>query len=145
MSHRDRAKRSFKVFALTETAAKDTKFKLQPRGNGGPAAPEEEIETDLVTYFKKAYNISLNFPMLPCVQAGKNITLPIEMCSVIEGQRYMKKLDERQTAVWRSSSFFMYRWPSMTEHISIGRVMFLPAWTQGSIGKFRLMLYAFLK
>ncbi|KAG0077322.1 hypothetical protein BGZ90_007372, partial [Linnemannia elongata] len=97
VSHRERAKRSFKVFALTETAAKDTKFKLQPRGNGDPAAPEEEVETDLVTYFKKAYNISLNFPMLPCVQAGKNIILPLELCSVIEGQRYMKKLDERQT------------------------------------------------
>ncbi|KAK3837132.1 MAG: Piwi domain-containing protein [Linnemannia elongata] len=98
VSHRERARRSFKVFALTETTAKDTKFKLQPRSNSDPAAPEEEVETDLVTYFKKAYNINLNFPMLPCVQAGKNITLPIELCSVIEGQRYMKKLDERQTA-----------------------------------------------
>lgn len=98
MSHRERAKRSFKVFALTVTAAKDTKFNLQPRGNGDPATPEEEVETDLVTYFKKAYNINLNFPMLPCVQAGKSIILPIELCSVIEGQRYMKKLDERQTA-----------------------------------------------
>ncbi|KAF9087913.1 eukaryotic translation initiation factor 2C, 2 [Mortierella sp. AD031] len=99
VSHRERAKRSFKVFSLTETSAKDTKFKLQPRGDADPnAPPEEETETDLVTYFKKAYNITLQFPMLPCVQAGKNITLPLELCSVVEGQRYMKKLDERQTA-----------------------------------------------
>ncbi|KAF9931854.1 eukaryotic translation initiation factor 2C, 2 [Linnemannia zychae] len=97
VSHRERGKRSFKIMALTETAAKDTKFKFQHKGTSDVSLIEEG-ETDLVTYFKKTYSISLSYPMLPCVHAGKSIMLPIELCSVIEGQRCMKKLDERQTA-----------------------------------------------
>ncbi|KAF9096333.1 eukaryotic translation initiation factor 2C, 2 [Mortierella sp. GBA35] len=98
LTHRERTTRSFKVLGLTDTSADYTMFKLRPQGNNGHhAPPEEEIETNVVSYFKNAYNITLQFPMLPCVKVGKSIMLPLELCSVIDGQRYTKKLDERQT------------------------------------------------
>ncbi|KAG9326406.1 hypothetical protein KVV02_008026 [Mortierella alpina] len=100
VTHRERTKREFKIFNLTKTAAKDTRFTLSSppgaAGAGGEAQPGGE--TDIVSYFKSTYNITLSYPMLPCVSAGKNLLLPMELCSVVSGQRYMKKLDERQTA-----------------------------------------------
>ncbi|KAK5809212.1 Piwi domain-containing protein [Linnemannia elongata] len=98
VNHRGNVKRSFKIFGLTATAAKDTKFMQQIRGTGEATGPETQVKTDVVTYFKKAHNITINFPMLPCVKVGQSIILPIELCSVLEGQRYLRKLDGVQTA-----------------------------------------------
>ncbi|KAF9539398.1 Eukaryotic translation initiation factor 2C [Mortierella hygrophila] len=98
VNHRRNVKRSFKVLGLTTTAAKDTKFMQQIRSTSETAGPEAQVETDVVTYFKQAYNITINFPMLPCVKVGQSIVLPIELCFVLEGQRYLRKLDKVQTA-----------------------------------------------
>ncbi|KAG0302454.1 Eukaryotic translation initiation factor 2C [Dissophora globulifera] len=100
VEHRQKTKRTFKMLGLTKTSARETVFKLSTdrmRGQGGEAA-EPEVEMDIVSYFKNVYNINLVYPTLPCVRVGKNIALPMELCRVVEGQRYQKKLDERQTA-----------------------------------------------
>ncbi|KAG0212796.1 hypothetical protein BGX28_005643 [Mortierella sp. GBA30] len=100
VTHRERVKREFKIFGLTKTAAKDTTFSLStsPSGSEGAAGTGTGPDIDIVTYFKDTYNITIKYPTLPCVSAGKNLLLPMELCSVVQGQRCLKKLDERQTA-----------------------------------------------
>ncbi|KZV47182.1 protein argonaute 5 [Dorcoceras hygrometricum] len=52
-------------------------------------------------YFRQKYNIKLQYPFLPAVQAGsdsKPIYLPMELCKIVEGQRYSKRLNERQVS-----------------------------------------------
>ncbi|CAG8654357.1 5692_t:CDS:10, partial [Ambispora leptoticha] len=53
---------------------------------------------DVATYFHQTYHRPLSFPYLPCVVVNKDMFLPMEVCQVIEGQRYMRKLNEKQTA-----------------------------------------------
>ncbi|KAF9359202.1 Eukaryotic translation initiation factor 2C [Mortierella sp. AD094] len=98
VSHRQRSKKTLKIFGMTKTAARDTVFKLNVDPKDNSADPPQERDIDIVTYFKKTYNITLSYPSLPCVTVGKTAILPLEVCTVVEGQRYMKKLDERQTA-----------------------------------------------
>lgn len=53
----------------------------------------------VVQYFQRKYNIVLQCPFLPAVQAGsdtKPIYLPMELCRIVEGQRFSRKLNERQ-------------------------------------------------
>ncbi|KAF9435066.1 hypothetical protein BGZ76_006969, partial [Entomortierella beljakovae] len=99
-SHRQKAKKTLKIFGLTKTSAQETVFKLSAdtRDVSGSNPPDPERETNIVEYFKNTYNITLSYPSLPCVTVGKTAMLPLELCTVIEGQRYMKKLDDRQTA-----------------------------------------------
>nr|AGS47792.1 argonaute 5 [Salvia miltiorrhiza] len=57
------------------------------------------IFISVAQYFSQKYNVKLQFPNLPAVQAGsdtKPIYLPMELCSIVEGQRYSRKLNERQ-------------------------------------------------
>lgn len=61
----------------------------------------------VVQYFHRKYNIVLQYPFLPAVQAGsdtKPIYLPMELCRIVEGQRFSRKLNERQvTALLRAT------------------------------------------
>ncbi|OQV05203.1 Piwi domain-containing protein [Cladophialophora immunda] len=50
-------------------------------------------------YFKRKYNINLQYPNLRLVEmTKKNVKYPMEFLSILEGQRYGAKLDEIQTA-----------------------------------------------
>ncbi|RIA98350.1 Piwi domain-containing protein [Glomus cerebriforme] len=79
-------KKSFKISKLTPASADSTKFEI-----GGNTMSVSE-------YFQKTYNRRLGYSFLPCVVVKKNVFLPIEICDVIEGQRHIRKLNERQTA-----------------------------------------------
>ncbi|KAK3825007.1 MAG: Piwi domain-containing protein, partial [Benniella sp.] len=92
VDHRQRSNRTLKIFSLTRTSAKDTVFKMAVNRDRGT------IDIDVVTYFKQVYNIALNYPSLPCVIVSRSAILPLEVCRVVEGQRYMKQLGERQEA-----------------------------------------------
>ncbi|KAG8387567.1 hypothetical protein BUALT_Bualt02G0034800 [Buddleja alternifolia] len=53
----------------------------------------------VVQYFRQKYNIVLRYPFLPALQAGsgaKPVSLPMELCRIVEGQRYTKKLNQKQ-------------------------------------------------
>ncbi|KAF0909917.1 hypothetical protein E2562_001181, partial [Oryza meyeriana var. granulata] len=73
---------------------------------GLTSAPLNELTFDqdgtrvsVVQYFKRQYNYSLKYINWPCLQAGSDSRptyLPMEVCSILEGQRYSKKLNERQ-------------------------------------------------
>ncbi|POG72317.1 ribonuclease H-like domain-containing protein [Rhizophagus irregularis DAOM 181602=DAOM 197198] len=79
-NHRVENRRKFKIMKLTQTPASYTMFD----GVDGS-------KTDVKTYFQNKYNIRLLYPFLPCVVVSKNKYLPIEVCDVIPGQRYMGK------------------------------------------------------
>uniref|UniRef100_A0A5B6ZD42 Protein argonaute 5 n=1 Tax=Davidia involucrata TaxID=16924 RepID=A0A5B6ZD42_DAVIN len=61
----------------------------------------------VVQYFRERYHINLRFALLPALQAGsdaKPIYLPMEICKIVGGQRYSKKLNEKQvTALLRAT------------------------------------------
>ncbi|KAF3333035.1 protein argonaute MEL1-like protein [Carex littledalei] len=53
----------------------------------------------IVQYFRNKYGLNLRYTKLPCLLAGSDSRpkyLPMEVCQIISGQRYVKKLNERQ-------------------------------------------------
>ncbi|KAI3899299.1 hypothetical protein MKW92_024320 [Papaver armeniacum] len=60
---------------------------------------EDGTNQSVVRYFKEKYNIQLKYAHWPCLQAGsdaKPVYLPMEVCILVEGQKYSKKLNEKQ-------------------------------------------------
>ncbi|XP_047340340.1 protein argonaute MEL1-like [Impatiens glandulifera] len=56
-------------------------------------------QKSVVQYYLERYHITIRYPSLPAMQSGsdsKPIYLPLELCKIVEGQRYTKKLNERQ-------------------------------------------------
>ncbi|PKY39143.1 Piwi-domain-containing protein [Rhizophagus irregularis] len=79
--------RRFRIFKVTNTSASNTIF--DDNGN----------QTDVASYFQRTYNIQLLYPFFPCIVIRRGTYLPMEVCNVVKGQRYMRRmLDERQTA-----------------------------------------------
>ncbi|KAF2300713.1 hypothetical protein GH714_015302 [Hevea brasiliensis] len=68
---------------------------------------DNSSDVSVVQYFRARYNIGLRYTSLPALQAGsdsKPIYLPMELCRIVEGQRYTKKLNDRQvTALLRAT------------------------------------------
>ncbi|XP_043699782.1 protein argonaute 5 [Telopea speciosissima] len=61
----------------------------------------------VVRYFQERYRIRLQYTHWPSVQSGSDSKpryFPMEVCKIVEGQRYSKKLNERQvTAILRET------------------------------------------
>ncbi|GMY15910.1 protein argonaute 5-like isoform X1 [Fagus crenata] len=60
---------------------------------------DNKTKTSVVQYFRDRYNIFLQYVSLPALQAGsdtKPVYLPMEVCKIVAGQRYSKRLNERQ-------------------------------------------------
>ncbi|RVX20120.1 Protein argonaute MEL1 [Vitis vinifera] len=68
---------------------------------------DQATRVSVVQYFRQKYNIVLKYPSWPSLQAGsdsKPIYLPMEVCKIVEGQRYTRKLNDRQvTALLRAT------------------------------------------
>ncbi|KAL6894479.1 hypothetical protein ACP4OV_008577 [Aristida adscensionis] len=78
---------------------------MRYRIKGITSAPLNELTFDkdgtnvsVVQYFREQYNYHLKYTHWPCLQAGgsKTVYLPMEVCNIVEGQRYSSKLNERQ-------------------------------------------------
>ena len=54
----------------------------------------------ITEYFKERYGVQLEYGYLPCVVFGKGrkVMIPVELCRVREGQRYLGRLNEFQLA-----------------------------------------------
>ncbi|TYJ18049.1 hypothetical protein E1A91_A09G095000v1, partial [Gossypium mustelinum] len=60
---------------------------------------DKRANVSVVKYFREKYNVVLKYPSLPALQSGSQarpVYLPMELCSIVEGQRYTKKLNEQQ-------------------------------------------------
>lgn len=79
VTHRGEVRRKFKVIKLTPTAASATFFM------------KDNVRTNVATYFFQTYGRRLQFPSMPCVVTGRDVFLPMEICSVIEVTHWRKK------------------------------------------------------
>ncbi|PKY61478.1 PAZ domain-containing protein [Rhizophagus irregularis] len=89
-NHRPEYRQKFKIEKLTRISASNIKLDVD---NGNKIN-----KVNVQTYFQNTYNRRLLYPFLPCVIVRKNNYLPIEVCDVIPEQRYMRKLNDIQTA-----------------------------------------------
>ncbi|KAI9140301.1 Piwi domain-containing protein [Paraphysoderma sedebokerense] len=88
--HRKDSKKKFRVARISKDSAERVVFKLQ-----------DGSSSTVGQYFRQTYGRSLEYGNLPCVLVGdvkKGVYLPMEVCQVVEGQRYIKKLNDKQTA-----------------------------------------------
>ncbi|KAF9963509.1 Protein argonaute 10, partial [Mortierella alpina] len=88
-------KKRFKVSELSIKSA--DKITFDQEMNDGKTA-----KVSIPQYFSAAYSLKLRYPSLPCIgvkaRDGKIMYFPVEVCSIVPGKRYLKKLDENQTA-----------------------------------------------
>lgn len=86
--HRETVQR-YRVCGLTEEATENLWF-----------ADRDGKNLRLVTYFKDHYNYDIEFRNLPCLQISRSkpCYLPMELCMICEGQKFLGKLSDDQTA-----------------------------------------------
>ncbi|KAM0902731.1 hypothetical protein ACQ4PT_019040 [Festuca glaucescens] len=87
ITHRGSLRRKYRVSGLTAQPTHELVF---PIG--------DEMKS-VVEYFKEMYGFSIKQPHLPCLLVGnpkKPNYLPMEACKIVEGQRYKKRLNEKQ-------------------------------------------------
>ncbi|XP_062158569.1 protein argonaute 5-like isoform X2 [Alnus glutinosa] len=88
VTHRECFK-SYKVSGVTTQPTNQLTFTLD----------DKKTKMSVAQYFCDKYNIELQNVNLPALQAGcdsKPIYLPMELCKIATGQRYSKRLNDRQ-------------------------------------------------
>ncbi|OWM73716.1 hypothetical protein CDL15_Pgr026820 [Punica granatum] len=83
--------RTYRITGISPQSAQHTMFTLD----------DNKTSISVVQYFRQKYNIVVKHPNLPCLQAGsdsKPVYLPMEVCKIIRGQRYTRKLNEKQVS-----------------------------------------------
>ncbi|PHU15618.1 hypothetical protein BC332_16823 [Capsicum chinense] len=89
VTHCGNMRRKYRISGLTSHATKELIFPVDERGT----------MKAVVEYFRETYGFVIQHTQLPCLQVG-NIQrpnyLPMEVCKIVEGQRYSKRLNERQ-------------------------------------------------
>nr|AAS01930.1 putative piwi domain containing protein [Oryza sativa Japonica Group]ABF96954.1 Piwi domain containing protein, expressed [Oryza sativa Japonica Group] len=86
--HRETNQR-YHVHSLTKETTENLKF----RDRSGK-------DLMVVDYFKEHYNHDIQFRNLPCLQIGRSkpCYVPMELCVVCEGQKFLGKLSDEQTS-----------------------------------------------
>ncbi|XP_002522490.2 protein argonaute 7 [Ricinus communis] len=86
--HRETVQR-YRVYGLTEQATENLWF-----------ADRDGKNLRLLSYFKDHYNYDIKFRNLPCLQISRSkpCYLPMELCMICEGQKFLGKLSDDQTA-----------------------------------------------
>ncbi|KAH9603060.1 hypothetical protein KSS87_014862, partial [Heliosperma pusillum] len=82
-------RKCYKVIGISNEPANQIMFSL---GN-------EESQLSVAQYFRDKYKLQLKFPALPCIQVGsskKPTYIPMELCGIVKGQKYPKKLNTDQ-------------------------------------------------
>ncbi|KAJ7953861.1 Argonaute family protein [Quillaja saponaria] len=86
--HRETVQR-YRIYGLTEAATENLWF-----------ADRDGKNLRLVNYFKDHYSYDIQFRNLPCLQISRSkpCYLPMELCMICEGQKFLGKLSDDQTA-----------------------------------------------
>ncbi|KAH8958404.1 hypothetical protein BDL97_06G022200 [Sphagnum fallax] len=87
--HRGSMRRKYRIAGLTKEATEDLQFPVDEKGT----------LKSVTDYFRETYKFSIRYPKLPCLQVGNQQRpnyLPMEVCKIAEGQRYSKRLNDRQ-------------------------------------------------
>ncbi|KAJ8513829.1 hypothetical protein OPV22_004263 [Ensete ventricosum] len=89
ITHRGNVRRKYRVSGLTAQPTRELIFPIDDQMN----------MKSVVEYFKEMYGFTIQYAHLPCLQVGnqkKANYLPLEACKIVEGQRYTKRLNEKQ-------------------------------------------------
>ncbi|KAL0903812.1 hypothetical protein M5K25_025865 [Dendrobium thyrsiflorum] len=88
VTHRGAVRRKYRVSGLTSQPTRELIFPVDEQMN----------MKSVVEYFKEMYGFTIQHSHLPCLQVGnqKANYLPMEACKIVEGQRYTKRLNEKQ-------------------------------------------------
>uniref|UniRef100_A0A2N9F5D0 Piwi domain-containing protein n=1 Tax=Fagus sylvatica TaxID=28930 RepID=A0A2N9F5D0_FAGSY len=89
VTHRGNVRRKYRVSGLTSQPTRELVFPVDDNSN----------MKSVVEYFQEMYGFTIQHTHLPCLQVGnqkKANYLPMEACKIVEGQRYTKRLNERQ-------------------------------------------------
>ncbi|RLM85364.1 hypothetical protein C2845_PM04G05340 [Panicum miliaceum] len=89
-THRQGKRSIYKITGITSVPLAQLSFSW----NNGP-------QLTVVQYFVQQYKYRLQYTAWPCLQSGNNskpIYLPMEVCQIIEGQKYTRKLSDIQVA-----------------------------------------------
>ncbi|KAJ4834563.1 argonaute 1B [Turnera subulata] len=89
VTHRGNMRRKYRISGLTSQATRELTFPVDERGT----------QKSVVEYFYETYGFVIQHTQFPCLQVGNQQRpnyLPMEVCKIVEGQRYSKRLNERQ-------------------------------------------------
>ncbi|ERM97078.1 protein argonaute PNH1 isoform X1 [Amborella trichopoda] len=89
VTHRGSVRRKYRVSGLTTQPTRELRFPVDDQSN----------MKSVIEYFQEMYGFTIKHTHLPCLQVGnqkKANYLPMEACKIVEGQRYTKRLNERQ-------------------------------------------------
>ncbi|XWS48203.1 hypothetical protein CRYUN_Cryun13aG0053700 [Craigia yunnanensis] len=89
VTHRGNMRRKYRISGLTSQATRELTFPVDERGT----------MKSVVEYFYETYGFIIQHTQWPCLQVGspqRPNYLPMEVCKIVEGQRYSKRLNERQ-------------------------------------------------
>ncbi|PKA66209.1 Protein argonaute 1A [Apostasia shenzhenica] len=89
VTHRGNMRRKYRISGLTSQATRELTFPVDERGT----------MKSVVQYFHETYGFTIQHTNWPCLQVGNQQRpnyLPMEVCKIVEGQRYSKRLNERQ-------------------------------------------------
>ncbi|KAI5080699.1 hypothetical protein GOP47_0003882 [Adiantum capillus-veneris] len=89
VTHRGNMRRKYRISGLTSQPTQELTFPVDDKGT----------MKSVVEYFQETYGYSIRYTGLPCLQVGNQQRpnyLPMEVCKIVAGQRYSKRLNERQ-------------------------------------------------
>ncbi|XP_077246982.1 protein argonaute 1A-like [Tasmannia lanceolata] len=89
VTHRGNMRRKYRISGLTSQATRELTFPVDDRGT----------MKSVVQYFQETYGFAIQHTTWPCLQVGNQQRpnyLPMEVCKIVEGQRYSKRLNEKQ-------------------------------------------------
>ncbi|XP_047058856.1 protein argonaute 1D-like [Lolium rigidum] len=89
VTHRGNIRRRYRISGLTPQATRELSFPIHQGG----------IVKSVVQYFQETYGFAIQHTYLPCLEVGNQKRpnyLPMEVCKIVEGQRYSKRLNQSQ-------------------------------------------------
>ncbi|KAF0908629.1 hypothetical protein E2562_026848 [Oryza meyeriana var. granulata] len=89
VTHRAIGCKTYRISSFTMQSASDLTFE------------SSGVPTTVKKYFEEKYKLKLSYDYLPCLQVGTDQRpnyLPMEVCKIIPGQRYRKKLSGEQVS-----------------------------------------------
>ncbi|KAG0321603.1 Protein argonaute 10 [Linnemannia gamsii] len=88
-------KKKFKVSEISQQGAESITF-TQELNNGSTK------KVTIPQYYEAAYNLRLRYPFMPCIgvkgRDNQTMYFPLEVCNIVSGRRYTKRLNPQQTA-----------------------------------------------
>ncbi|CAI9100237.1 OLC1v1037192C2 [Oldenlandia corymbosa var. corymbosa] len=89
VTHRKNMRRKYRIIGLTSQPTRELIFPVD----------EEKNMKSVIEYFQEVYGFTIQHAHLPCLQVGsqKKVNyLPMEACKIVAGQRYTKRLNDKQ-------------------------------------------------